>query len=221
MTDMSITNDIRSYADTALETGKQYAGQAQAQFNGVNRQANQFVTGLSSTITSSITNRATGTVHDLRSQAEKTLNIDAIKSAVEPYLAQAKQYRASVTDRAEGLFETVTSDKRVAKVITTAESLTGVVFETVQERVVKPVVSLTGLGNTAAPKKAPAKPAKAATTRPAKKAPAKKAAAKKTAAKKTAATKAPAKKATTARKSPAKKTTTARKSPAKKTTTAR
>jgi hypothetical protein len=194
MTDMSITNDIRSYADTALETGKQYVGQAQAQFNGVNRQANQFVSGL----TSSITSRANGTVHDLRTQAEKTLNIDAIKTAVEPYLAQAKQYRASVTDRAEGLFETVTSDKRVAKVITTAESLTGVVFETVQERVVKPVVSLTGLGNTPAPKKTPAKPAKAATTRPAKKSPAKKA---------------PAKKATTARK------TTARKTPAKKTTT--
>ncbi len=192
---MSITNDIRSYADTALEQGKQYVGQAQAQFNGVNRQANQFVNGL----TSSFTTRATGTVHDLRTQAEKTLNIDAIKTAVEPYLAQAKQYRASVTDRAEGLLETVTSDKRVAKVITTAESLTGVVFETVQERVVKPVVSLTGLGNTPAPKKAPAKPAKAATTRPAKKAPAKKA---------TAARKAPAKKATTARKAPAKKTTT-------------
>jgi hypothetical protein len=190
MTDMSITNDIRSYADTALETGKQYVGQAQAQFNGVNRQANQFVSGL--------TTRATGTVHDLRTQAEKTLNIDAIKTAVEPYLAQAKQYRASVTDRAEGLFETVTSDKRVAKVITTAESLTGVVFETVQERVVKPVASLTGLGNTPAAKRTPAKPAKAATTRPAKKAPAKKAPAKK----------APAKKATTARKAPAKKTTT-------------
>jgi hypothetical protein len=207
MTDMSITNDIRSYADTALETGKQYVGQAQAQFNGVNRQANQFVTGLTGSITNSITSRATGTVHDLRSQAEKTLNIDAIKTAVEPYLAQAKQYRASVTDRAEGLFETVTSDKRVAKVITTAESLTGVVFETVQERVVKPVVSLTGLGNTPAPKKTPAKPAKAATTRPAKKA--------------STARKAPAKKATTARKAPAKKASTARKAPAKKASTAR
>jgi hypothetical protein len=201
MTDMSITNDIRSYADTALETGKQYVGQAQAQLNGANRQANQFVSGL----TSSITSRATGTVHDLRTQAEKTLNIDSIKTAVEPYLAQAKQYRASVTDRAEGLFETVTSDKRVAKVITTAESLTGVVVETVQERVVKPVVSLTGLGNTAAPKKTPAKPAKAATTRPAKKATAKPSTAKKTPAKK-----APAKKASTARKAPAKKATTAR-----------
>ncbi|HZZ95700.1 MAG TPA: hypothetical protein VFE19_01700 [Jatrophihabitantaceae bacterium] len=200
---MSITNDIRSYADTALETGKQYVGQAQAQFNGVNRQANQFVSGL----TNSITNRATGTVHDLRTQAEKTLNIDAIKTAVEPYLAQAKQYRASVTDRAEGLFGTVTSDKRVAKVITTAESLTGVVFETVQDRVVKPVVSLTGLGGKAtAPKKAPAKPAKAASTRPAKKAPAKKAPAKRATASKAPAKKAPAKKAT-ARKAPAKKTT--------------
>jgi hypothetical protein len=164
MTDMSITNDIRGYADTALEQGKQYVGQAQSQFQ------------------------------DLRSQAEKTLNVDALKTAVEPYVAQAKQYRTTVTDRAEGVFATVKGDKRVAKVLTTAESMTGVVVGTVQDRVVKPVVSLTGR-STPARKSAPAKPAKAAATRPAK-----------PAASTAPAKKAPAKKASTARKAPAKPT---------------
>jgi hypothetical protein len=154
---MSITNDIRSYADTALEQGKQVVGQA------------------------------TGAVTDLRTQAEKTLNIDAIRTAVEPYLAQAKQYRSSVTDRADALFGSVKSDKRVARVVSTAESLTGVVVETVTERVVKPVTALTGRGSKPAPKKPAAKkPAKAASTRPA----AKKSTAKKsTTAKKTTAAK--------------------------------
>ena len=91
---------------------------------------------------------AGGAVTDLRSQAEKTLNVEAIRSAVEPYLAQARIYRSSVTERAEGLLdsvkESVTSDKRVARVVTTAESVTGLVVDTVTERVVKPVTSLTG-----------------------------------------------------------------------------
>ncbi len=210
---MSITNDIRGYADTALEQGKQVVGQAQAQINGITGTARSNVTQL--------TTRATGAVTDLRTQAEKTLNIDAIKTAVEPYLAQAKQYRASVTDRAEGLFETVKSDKRVARVVATAESVTGTVVTTVvgtvNDRVVKPVSSLTGIG--AKPARKPAakkttptsgaarKASKPASTRPAaKKAPAAK---KTTAVKNTPA----AKKATAA-----KKTTAAKKAPAKKAT---
>jgi uncharacterized protein YjbJ (UPF0337 family) len=199
---MSITNDIRSYADTALEQGKNVVGQAQAQLTDVTGQANEFVgklTGTAKDNVSGFTSKATGAVNDLRAQAEKTINLDAIKSAVEPYLAQVKQYGSSVTERAEGLYESVKSDKRVAKVITTAESVTGAVVETVQDRVVKPVATLTGRGSKPAPvKKATATPAaktatkrastaKAAATRPAKKAPAKKAT--------SAARKAPAKKA--------------------------
>lgn len=84
---MSITSDIRGYADTAIEQGRQVLGQAQSQLNDVTGQANEFVT-------------------DLRAQAEKALNLDAIKTAVEPYLAQAKGYRHSVTDRAEALINT-------------------------------------------------------------------------------------------------------------------
>jgi hypothetical protein len=180
---MSITSDIRNYADTALEQGKQFTDTAKENVSG-------------------LTSKATGAVLDLRTQAEKTINVDAIKTAVEPYLAQAKQYRSTVTDRAEGLFESVKSDKRVAKVITTAESFTGVVVETVQGRVVAPVLSLTGRGTKPAPKKKPAAKAssKPAVTRPAKKAPAKKAASKSTATKATAS----ATKRTT-RKAPAKK----------------
>jgi hypothetical protein len=164
---MSITSDIRGYADSALEQGKQVGA------------------------------KASSTVADLRSQAEKTLNVDAIRAAVEPYLAQAKEYRTAVTDRANGLVETVTSDKRVAKLVDTAESLSGTVFGTVQQRVVKPVQNLTGLGKPSAPARKPA--AKAPVTKPASTRPAPKPAAKSTAGSTAKST---------ARKSPAKKTTT-------------
>ena len=196
---MSITNDIRGYADTAIEQGKQVVTQAVGQ-----AQAN----------VAQLTTRAGGAVTDLRSQAEKTLNVDAIRAAVEPYLAQAKIYRSGVTERAEGLLgsvkESVTSDKRVARVVSTAESVTGLVVDTVTERVVKPVTSLTGRkpvtstrpttttsaasSNSTAAKAPAKKAAKPAATRPA---------AKKTAAKST--TKSTTKSA--AKKAPAKKTT--------------
>src|SRR6476469_4029073 len=105
---MSITNDIRSYADSALEQGKQVVGHAQAQFTDV-------------------TSKATATASDVRAQAEKNLQLEAVKTSVEPYLAQAKQYRATVTERAGGLYHSVKGDKRVANVVATTESLTGVV----------------------------------------------------------------------------------------------
>ncbi|MDT4956547.1 MAG: hypothetical protein QOD31_346 [Pseudonocardiales bacterium] len=195
---MSITKDIRSYADNAVEQGKQVLDQAQAQLHDVTGQANGLVgkvTGTAKDNVAELTTKATYAVHDLRTQAEKAVNVDAIKAAVEPYVAQAKGYSTTVTDRAEELFTTVKSDKRVAKLVSTAESVTGIVVETVQERVVKPVQSLTGRAGAPAPKapaaakpaaakpataKAAPKPAAAATTRKAttRKAPAKKAATK-------------------------------------------
>jgi len=167
---MSITDDIRSYADTAIEQGKQVLGSA------------------------------TGTVNDLRVQAEKTLNIDALRGAVEPYLAQARQYRsavtATVTDRAEGLLDTVKDDPRVARALSTAETMTGLVIDTVQQRIVKPVVEFTGSGKRAPAKPTtPATPTKSASTRPAS-ASAKTAPAKKSPAKKSPARKSTAKKST-------------------------
>jgi hypothetical protein len=142
---MSIANDIRSYADTAVSQGKQVLDQAQAQINDVTGQANEFY-GKTRENVSEIATKASAAVNDLRASAEKAINLDAIKTAVEPYLAQAKDYRITVTDRAETLLSGVKKDKRVAKLVETAGSVTGVVVETVQERVVKPVQSITGRG---------------------------------------------------------------------------
>jgi len=165
---MSITRDIRSYADTAKEQGKQVLGLAQTQLNDVTGQANGLVGKLAGTAkgnVSELTAKATGAVHDLRTQAEKAVNVDGVRAAVEPYLAQAKGYSSTVSDRAEELYTSVKNDKRVAKLVTSAESLTGIVVETVQDRVVKPVQSVTGRGSKVAVKTPPAP--KAATTKPA------------------------------------------------------
>jgi heparin binding hemagglutinin HbhA len=183
---MSITSEIRSYADNALEQGKQVLDQAQAQLNDVTGQANEFVGKLRGTAKDNVTklqSTATDTVTDLRSQAEKAINVEAIKAAVEPYLAQAKGYSTSVSDRAEGLYSSVKSDKRVAAVVARAEELVDTVTERVQ--------SLTGRSKPAKhatkPASVKAAPVKAATKAPARKAPAKKAPARKAPARKTAA----------------------------------
>jgi uncharacterized phage infection (PIP) family protein YhgE len=165
---MSITTELRSYAD-----------KAQAQLNDVTGQANELY-GKTKENVSEITNKATSVVHDLRVSAEKAVNLDALKTAVEPYLAQAKDYTAQVTDRAESLLNGVKSDKRVAKLV-----------ETVEERVVKPVQSLLGRSAKPAPKRpAAAKPATTAAaakpaTKPAATKPASKPAARKAPAKRT------------------------------------
>jgi ElaB/YqjD/DUF883 family membrane-anchored ribosome-binding protein len=194
---MSITKDIRSYADNAVDQGKQVLDQAQTQLHDVTGQANGLVgkvTGTAKDNVSELTAKATDAVQDLRTQAEKAVNVDAIKAAVEPYVAQAKGYSTTVTDRAEELFTTVKNDKRVVKLVSTAESVTGIVVETVQERVVKPVQSLIGRGSSPVAK-APAA-AKPATAKPATTKPAPKPAAAATTRKATAR-KAPAKKAAT------------------------
>lgn len=174
---MSITSDIRSYADTAVSQGKQVLDQAQAQLDHVSGQANDFV------------GKARDNVSDI---ADKAVNLDAITTAVEPYLAQLKEYSTIVTDKFEGIVAGVRSDKRVSKLVDRAESVTGAVVETVNERVLKPVQSLTGIGAKQAPaqvrKPAPkprpsaaAKPArKPAATKPASKPTARKAPAKRT-----------------------------------------
>lgn len=191
---MSIASDIRSYADTAVNQGKQSLASAQAQLNDVTGAAGEYVARYTSTArvnASSIADKANEAVTDLRTTAEKAINLDAIKTAIEPYLAQAKEYGTSVTDRAEVLISNLRSDKRVAKVLDTA----GVVVGQVQERVVKPVQSLTG------------RPAKPATATPAPKPAAKAAGATKPATTKPAVR--PAARKTTARKTATKRTTQA------------
>jgi hypothetical protein len=187
---MSITSELRTYADNAVTQGKQAITTAQAQLNDVTGQANEFY-GQANEFVTELAGKATTAVNDLRVSAEKAVNLDAIKTAVEPYLAQLKGYSTTVTDRAESLFDGVKSDPRVAKLVDAARP----VVETVQARVVQPVQELTGLGAKPAPKAA----AKPAATKPATAAakPATAKPASKAAAKKPAARKAPARRATT------------------------
>jgi hypothetical protein len=196
---MSITSDIRGYADIAREQGKQALGQAQSQLAQAQSQFAD-ATGSAKQNVTDIAAKATETVGELRAQAEKAVNLEAIKSAIEPYLAQAKDYSSSVTDRAEALVSTVTSDPRVGKLVATAEALTGVVVDTVNERLVKPVHALTGLGKPLSKPSIVSKPAAA------KPATAKTAAAKPAVTKNvTSSTTATPAAKTTARKAPAKK----------------
>jgi len=186
---MSIASDIRAYADTAVDRGKHTLSTAQASLNDIAGKAND-------------------AVNDLRASAERAINIDAIRTAVEPYLAQAKGYGTTVSDRADALFGDIKGDPRFAKLVGTANTVSGVVVETVQERVVKPVQSLTGRGTKRPAASAPSAPsAPKASTAAAQPAP-------KPTARKTATTK-PA--ATTASKPATSSGTTARKTTAKRT----
>lgn len=176
---MSVTSDIRAYADsainTAVSTGKQTLSAAQAQLGGVTTSANEFV-------------------GDLRSSAEKVVNVDAVRTAIEPYLTQLRSYGDEVGDRIEEIVATLKKDPRFGKLVDTADSLSSVVLEIIQERVVKPVQSLTGGSRQQAARKPSPKPA---TTRPATK----------RAATTASTTRRPAAK-TTARKAPTKRTAT-------------
>lgn len=167
---MPITDDLRAYADSAVSQGKQTVSSAREN-------------------AAQIADRANEAVADLRSSAEKMINVDALRTALEPYLAQLRSYGDSVTDRVDELVATLKKDPRVGKLVDTADSVSAVVVELVQERVVKPVQSLTGTGSTArrpSPKPAAKRATKPATTRPATRKP----------AAKTTARKAPAKKST-------------------------
>jgi hypothetical protein len=178
---MSITTDLRSYADKA-------ADRAQASLNDVTGQANEFY-GKTRENVAELAGKAQGTVKELRLQAEKAVNLDAIKTAVEPYLAQVKGYTHQVTDRAESLFVTVKSDARVAKLVDAARPVVDAarpVVDTVQEKLVKPVTARTATKSSPAAKPAPKAPtASKPATRPATTKPATKPAARKAPAKRT------------------------------------
>ena len=177
---MSITTELRSYADKA-------ADRAQASLNDVTGQANELY-GKTKENVAELAGKAQGTVKELRLQAEKAVNLDAIKTAVEPYVAQVKGYTHQVTDRAESLFVTVKSDARVAKLVDAARPVVDAarpVVDTVQTKVVKPLTARAGKPAPAA-KAAPKAPAAAKpATRPASTKPASKPAARKAPAKRT------------------------------------
>lgn len=155
---MSITSDLKSYVDQTVAS-------AQAQLNDVAGTANDYVGKYRENV-GDIAEKANEAIDDLRSTAEKAINLDAIKTAVEPYLSQVREYGNVVTDRAEGIYNGVKDDPRLAKFVETANAVSTVVLEQVNEYVVKPVASITGLGAKPAARTAP-KPAQAATTKPA------------------------------------------------------
>ena len=190
---MSITSDLKSYADTAVTEGKKYLDSAQAQLNDVTGQANDYVAKARENV-ADIADKAGEAVNELRASAEKAINLDAIKTAIEPYLNRVKGYQASVTERAEDLYNGVKDDPRVAKIVDTAtpvvETVVGrvkPVVDPVIARFVKPAVEVTKPA--AAKKPSPAKATKPAATKPVAKA---------KPATKPAARKAPAKRATKA-----------------------
>lgn len=201
---MSITSDIRAYAD-----------KAQAQLNDVTGQANEFVGKLTAPVKNNVSElraKTNDAVGDLRAQADKAVNLDALKNAVEPYLSRVKGYRAQVTERAEALLEKAKADRRVGKYA-----------QAFEDRVVKPVRELANRGKqpavaakpaakpVAAPKPAApvaSKPSPVKATKAAPRATATKPAVKAGPAK---ATKAPAAKATTTTRTAAKKAAPAKK----------
>lgn len=221
---MSVTRDIRSYADTAVAQGKQVidqfidqAVQAQAQLGAVGGAANDYVGKLSAAArmnVGEIADRATDAAQLLRTQAEKAVKLDALTAVSEPYRAQVKGYTSAATDkltvRVDTLLSAARQDPRVGRFVTTTESLGAVLLVTVSQRVLQPVMSLTGVGGkSTASNDAASKPA---TSKPAARKPAvRKPAAPKAAApgRKAAATKPATRPATTspARKAAARKTT--------------
>lgn len=188
---MSITTDLKNYVDQTVST-------AQSQLNDVAGTANDYLGKYRENV-GDIAEKANDAVSDLRINAEKAINADALRTAVEPYLAQAREYGSAVTDRAEGLLNGVKDDPRLARVVDTANAVSAIVLEQVNTYVVKPVRSITGLGQQPTAKRSTPKPAKAATTKP-------------------AGTRRPSAAKSTARKAPAKSTSSARKSTAAKST---
>jgi hypothetical protein len=217
---MSIASDVRSYADAALEQGRQVVDQAQARFTGVRGDATDLankVTGTAGDVVEngaqSFADRASETCADLRVRSEALYGrvsslpaVESVTSTVEPYVAQLNAYRIAATDKAEELYAELKKNEQVAKALNVAEAAAGVVVETVNERVVNPVKSM--LEREPVTRTTPAAEAK-----PAKPAAATKATGSKTSATatKSAATKSAATKpAASAAKAPAKRTTTRR-----------
>jgi hypothetical protein len=232
---MSITSDVRAYADNAIEVavgqGKNALDAAQAGLGKLQHN-----------------------VASAKAVESITPNVDALRGAIEPYLATVLAYGAQFAGRvsigAEAAVADLKKDARIAQVIHTGEALATVVVEAVHERVSQAASVAAGASSLLRPtparrastsKPAPSSGAETATSSTAKKVaatkpndartvPAKATAAPKAPAKATAAPKAPAKataapkaaaKATAAPKAPAKrapaKATAAKKAPAKAT----
>lgn len=142
---MSIASDVRSYADSALEQGKQVVDQAQSRLGEVQDNAQDFASKTAGKAAS----KASETYADLRTRGEELYErvstlpvVERATAVAEPYVAQLSGYRTTVTDKVEQLYTDLKKNDQVAKVLGVAETAAGVVIETVNERVVNPVKSL-------------------------------------------------------------------------------
>jgi ABC-2 type transport system ATP-binding protein len=95
---MSLTTDVRAYADAAIEVAVEQARHA-------------------------------------LDQGKQAVNVDALRSSIEPYVATALTYTAKLAGRAEAAVAELRSDARVASVIHTGEALAAAVVEAVSQRV--------------------------------------------------------------------------------------
>lgn len=127
---MPITSDLRAYADSAVHQGKQTFSTAQAQFSGVTGQAGEFVNKFAGPVLGSARDNIAG----LRSSTEKLVNIDALRTALEPYVAQLRGYGDSVTVRVEERVATLRTDPRVGRLFETADSVSNTVIGAVRDR---------------------------------------------------------------------------------------
>ncbi len=198
---MSITNDVRSYADAALEQGKQAVDQAQSKLTEVVGDATGLagkVSGTAAEVAEKVQGHAQGfagkasdTYGELRNFGESIYGrvvalpaVESMASTAEPYVAQLNGYRLVVTEKVEAFYADLKKNDQMAKVLDGAEAAAGLVLGTVNERVVKPVRSL--VENAPAPVKDAAAPARAKKTTTVKATPVKTASAKTSAAKRTA-----------------------------------
>jgi hypothetical protein len=148
---MSITNDVRTYADVALEQGKHVVDQAQAavteRITGVAGDATVVVEKVQSRA-QGLASKASETYGELASLGESLYErvsalpvVDSVSSTVEPYVAQLNGYRTAFTEKVEELYAELKKNEQVAKVLDSAELAATAVLDAVNERVIKPVRS--------------------------------------------------------------------------------
>ncbi len=138
---MSISDDVKAYADSAVEQGKRVIDQAQQ----------------------ALADRRSLDPKSLADNARRDL--DMFLSAVEPYVAQARGLRDALVERTEGFVGDVRKDPRVSRAYDTAESFATTVVETVNDKIVSPALSLAGRkpSGSTRPRQSHPEPAKKAT----------------------------------------------------------
>lgn len=80
-----------------------------------------------------------------REQGQKLADPQAIKAAVEPHLQRAKGYASAAVERAGEAYSHARNDERVGKYVHTAEAMAGTLVETVNSRIVQPVLARAGV----------------------------------------------------------------------------